>query len=56
MSKVKSKEIRKECKKNCELNNPVSIDISIDKNRGRQEIRKVEIYDKLENINKNDWI
>ena len=53
---MKSKEIEKQCKKNCEVNNPILTDISDENNRGRHEIRKVEVYDKLDNINKNDWI
>lgn len=43
-------------KKNCKKSKPLSVDVSKETNKGRNEIRKVEIYNNLNNINKEDWV
>lgn len=41
---------------NTSISEPIDTNITKEKNRGRFEIRKVEIYDDLYEINTNEWI
>ena len=41
---------------NTSVSEPIDIDITEEKNRGRVEIRKVEVFDDLYEIDTNEWV